>query len=292
MKNITLAYWAIFFACIIWWMNGVFVNLLHFPSVQQTFFRLLIPAVVTFFILFYQKESISLVRNEIFQRHFLIISSLNALRMFLLISGYVAISIGSATIVQKTSTFLVVIMAYFLLHESITWQKILSIILGFIGILFIVFEKWFSLEWTQFFGVMLVFLSAILSSYLNIAYKKNISSGSTMLIFQQSFFGMVLFGVISAVLYDFPTGLNLLLACLHSFLIGVVWFYFFFFSVKYLEIGVVSILNYFEIISAMFFWFLFLNQIPSIFSYLWMLAIIASGFILIFFTKSRKTNLS
>jgi len=89
-----------------------------------------------------------------------------------------------------------------------------------------------------------------------------------MLIFQQSFFGMVIFGIISSFLYTFPTGVTLILAILHSTLIGVVLFYLFFFAVKYLEISVTSILGNFEIIAAMLFGYLFLHQVPTMFSYI------------------------
>ncbi len=220
--------------------------------------------------------------KEVFQKHFIILSFVNAMRMLFLMSGYVLATIGSATVAIKSSVLFTAIFAYVLLWERFTKAKIISLLIGFTGLLFIAFEKGISLEnYRQIQGIGLIVFSAIFSWFLNTLYKKHIAVGGTMLIFQQSFFGMVIFGIISSFLYTFPTGSTLLLAILHSTLIGVVWFYLLFFAVKYLEISVTSILGNFEILSAMFFGYLFLNQVPTMFSYLGMICIIVSGVILI-----------
>lgn len=297
MKHTTLAYLAVISACIFWGMNGVFANILHLPPFQQSFFRLLVPGLVTGGILLFQykKKNISFI-GEVFQKHFIIISLVNAIRILLLMSGYVLATVGSATVAIKTSVLFTAIFAFILLWESFTKTKFISLFIGFTGLLFIAAEKGISLEnYRQMQGIGLIVLSAILWWLLNALYKKHIAVGGTMLIFQQSFFGMVIFGIISSFLYTFPTGMTLVLAILHSALIGVIWFYLLFFAVKYLEISVTSILGNFEILSAMLFGYLFLNQVPTMFSYIGMICIIVSGVILIQNThKQRKilANLS
>ncbi len=116
MKHTTLAYLAVISACIIWGMNGVFVNILHLPAFQQSFFRFLVPGVVTGGILLFhhKKNNISFMK-EVFQKHFIILSFVNAMRMLFLMSGYVLATIGSATVAIKSSVLFTAIFAYVLL---------------------------------------------------------------------------------------------------------------------------------------------------------------------------------
>ncbi len=280
-KNHILSYFAILFACTIWWFNWIFANVLHLPYIEQSFFRLLVPGIFTFFILFSKKKSLSFLSKEIFQRHFIIISWVNALRIFLLMTWYVMTTVANATIIQKTSVFLSVVFAYFLLHEKITIRKITAITLWFTWAIFTILWKSSSWEKTHLLWVILIFISAILSAYVNISYKKYIHHWWSMLIFQQSFLWMFIFWSMSFYLYDLPPLPIIWLALLHSFLIWVVGFYLYFFAVKYLEVSTISILWYFEIITATIFWIIFLNQVPTIFSYVWIVLIILCWYILL-----------
>jgi len=97
-------------------MNGVFANILHLPPFQQSFFRLLVPGLVTGGILLFQykKKNISFM-GEVFQKHFIIISLVNALRILLLMSGYILATIGSATVAIKTSILFTALFAFIFL---------------------------------------------------------------------------------------------------------------------------------------------------------------------------------
>lgn len=277
---------AILGACTIWWLNGVFVKSLDLPHTQQTFFRLLVPFVVTGCILLMQWGE--KIHRRFTRFEFFTISGANALRMYLLNIGFILTTVGNAVIAQRSNVFLILILSYFILGERLTWQKIVSVFVGFLGLTFIAAEKGVHLGNNNFLGICAIVGSATISSYLNIQYKQKIHSlGSTNTIFLQSCLWVVIFGIISFMNYNFPDGHKIFLAVTHSFLIGVVWFYLFFWGLRHMEVSRATILTYFEVLSWILFWYIILGQTPSLYTYGWVICIIASGIILAQKSKTR-----
>lgn len=280
---------AIIWACTIWWLNGVFVKTLELPHAQQTFFRLLVPFIVTGCILIFQGWEKIYRRFTKFE--FFTISWANALRMYLLMIGFALTTVGNAVIAQRSNVFLVLILAFLILWEKLTWQKIISVIIGFLWLIFIALEKGISFSNANFLGICAIIWSAIISSYLTIQYKQKIHSlGSTNTIFLQSCLGVIIFWFISISKYAFPEWEKLFLALSHSFLIGVVGYYLFFWWLHQMEVSKATIITYSEVLSGIVFWYIILGQIPSGYTYLWMICIIMSGVILAQKVKSYKVK--
>lgn len=279
MKSKKLAVLAIILACAIWGLNWVFVKTLDLPHTQQTFFRLLVPFVITGLIII--MRGWEKIHRRFTSYEFFTISGANALRMYLLNIGFILTTVWNAVIAQRSNVFLILILAYFILWEKLTWQKIISVFIGFLGLIFIAIEKGISLSNTNFLGICAIVGSATISSYLNIQYKQKIHSlGSTNTIFLQSCLGVIIFGILSITQYPFPVWEKLFLALSHSFLIGVVGFYLFFWWLRHMEVSKATIITYSEVLSGILFGYVILGQIPSGYTYLWMICIIISGIIL------------
>lgn len=284
-----LPLFSILCACTIWGLNGVFVNTLDLPHSQQTFFRLLVPFIVTGWILLVQGWN--QIHRKFTTFEFFTISGANALRMYLLMIWFTLTTVGNAVISQRANVIIIVVLAYFILWEKLSWQKIISVLIGFLGLIFIALEKGMNFNNTNFLGICTIVLSATISAYLNIQYKQKIHSlGSTNTIFLQSCIGVIFFWIISVSNYSLPQWEKLLLALSHSFLIGVVGFYLFFWWLRHMEVSKATILTYAEVLSGILFWYLILGQIPSGYTYLWMICIIISGVILAQKVKSYKVK--
>lgn len=280
---------AILWACTIWWLNGVFVNTLDLPHAQQTFFRLLVPFIITGWILLV--KGWEKIHRKFTTFEFFTISGASALRVYFLMLGFTLTTVGNAVIAQRSNVFLVLVLAFFILWEKLTPKKILSVCIGFLWLIFIALEKWISLDNNNFLGISAIIFSAIISSYLTIQYKQKIHSlGSTNTIFLQSCIGVIFFWMISLSNYSFPGWEKLLLALSHSFLIGVVGFYLFFWWLRHMEVSKATIITYSEVLSGIVFWYIILGQIPSGYTYLWMICIIVSGAILAQKVKSYKVK--
>lgn len=135
MKNkgilmITLS--AFFFA-----LMNMFVKLSgDIPSIQKSFFRNLVAVFIALFFLIksgyglkIEKKNISLLLGRSVCGTIGIIANFYAVDHLLL---------ADASIIQKVSPFFVIIFSYFLLKEKVNKQQILSIIIAFIGTIFIV----------------------------------------------------------------------------------------------------------------------------------------------------------
>lgn len=284
-----LPFLAIIWACTIWWLNGVFVKTLDLPHTQQTFFRLLVPFIVTGCILIFQGWE--KIHRRFTKFEFFTISWANALRMYLLMMWFTMTTVGNAVIAQRSNVFLVLILSYLILSEKLTWQKIASVWIGLLGLFFIAVEKGLSVNNENLLGILTIVWSALISSYLTIQYKQKIHSlGSTNTIFLQSCIWVIIFWVLSILQYSFPSGEKLFLAWIHSFLIGVVGFYLFFWGLRHMEVSKATIITYSEVLSGIVFWYIILGQIPSGYTYLWMICIIMSGVILAQKVKNYKVK--
>ena len=89
-------------------------------------------------------------------------------------------------------------------------------------------------------------------------------------------------------MYPVPELQKILLALIHSFFIGFVGFYLYFWGLKHMEVGKITLLTFSEVIFGTFFGYVFLTQIPSLYTYLGISCILMSGIILSL--KNKKTH--
>lgn len=275
---------AILLATTIRWLNGIFVKYLHLPIATQTFLRLGMPCILCGAYLVYKR--LPLIPKQ--RKWFALLSIANALRMFLLIAGYTFTTPTLATVTQRTNVFVGVFLAFLLLKERITRNKILSIIIGFIGVLVMARGTWLSLDNVNTQGIIFVFFSAMISGCMHIGYKKLVETNSIAhLLFYQSIIGTILFWVYALIYNPLPTPLQRELGIVHSVLIGVIGFALYFRWMKRMQAGYSMILLYREIASAAFFSFLFLHEQLSMPTIIGIVCIICSWILVSYWVQKR-----
>lgn len=283
-----LPYLAIVMACVIWWLNWVFIKYLQLPITIQTFFRLWVPAVCMGGYLLYKRESI--LTKDI--KTMVLISVWNAVRLYLLTVAFVFTSVANASVALKINILLTAILAYFFLKEKFTITKIISMIIWFGGLLMIGFQKGLTFANDDIKWIGLVILSVFILSGINIVYKQKLKQQSSeYIIFYQSIIGAIGFGVYSLINYPLPDLYTIALATLHWFLIGVVWFRLYFRGLKRIELSHASILTYSEVITAIVRAYIILWEVPSRITYLGTICIIISG-VLIIQDKRKKPTIT
>ncbi|XPV69833.1 MAG: DMT family transporter [Halarcobacter sp.] len=146
-----------------------------------------------------RKSHISFDTSKI---HLLFLRGLfGALAMVLFFYTIATIPLGEAVVLNKTSPFFVTILAYYLMKETITLRTFFALIIGFIGILFIMkpFDVEVSLE--HFFGVLGGFFAA--AAYATIKKIKDIYDARLIML---SFMGVGM--VIPLILFLFTPYAN------------------------------------------------------------------------------------
>ena len=92
--------------------------------------------------------------------------------MILFFYTITTIPLGEAITLNKTSPFFVTILAYYLLHEKLYFSTFIALIVGFLGVVFIVKPLGMSLSYEHFLGVLGGFFAA--AAYATIKKIKDI----------------------------------------------------------------------------------------------------------------------
>jgi len=126
------------------------------PSIQKSFFRNLVAVFIALFFLLksgyglkIEKKNISLLLGRSICGTVGIIANFYAVDHLLL---------ADASIIQKVGPFFVIIFSYFLLKEKVNKQQMISIIIAFIGAIFVVKPSFSN---TSFFPSMIALIGAM-----------------------------------------------------------------------------------------------------------------------------------
>jgi len=131
----------------------------------------------------FKKVSVSF---DISKSHLLFLRGLfGTIAMLLYFYTIADIPLGEAVILNKTSPFFVTILAYYLMKESISTHTIFALIIGFIGIVFIVKPFDFEISQGHIFGVLGGFFAA--AAYATIKKIKDIYDARVIML---SFMGV------------------------------------------------------------------------------------------------------
>ena len=116
-------------------LNGAVAKFLSqsMDPIEIVFYRNLIGVLIVLYS--FKKFSVSIDTSKL---HLLILRGVfGALAMVLFFYTIATIPLGEAVVLNKTSPFFVTILAYYLMKESITLRIFFALIIGFIGIIFI-----------------------------------------------------------------------------------------------------------------------------------------------------------
>jgi Predicted membrane protein len=169
-------------------MMSAFVKLSgDLPSFQKTFFRTIIAALVAFLTILNAKGSFFGKKEN--QKLLILRSSLGTLGVFFNFYAIDRLILSDANTLNKLSPFFLIIFSWLFLKEKINLKQILSIILAFIGALFIIKPSFNSEIIPAIIGVLGAMFAA--SAYTCLRALREKESPDTI-VFYFSFFSSVI----------------------------------------------------------------------------------------------------
>lgn len=251
-------YREVVFASLIFGISGIFIKYIDLPATSIAFFRLVVPTICIGLWMwhtqkvFWQKWDVKTL---------LLLSGLNALRMYLYFVWFTYTSVGNAVVALYTSPIFAMVFAVWLLKEKLNSVRYLSLFLALCGLLIIGYGKWLSLGSAELIGIGAITLSAFIQWYVTVLLKTSLQKYDKMsMIFYQCVVGAIVFLPFVFVNFPLPSAQQIGLASVYAFLIGVVWFVFYFSALKQADATVVSILTYLEMVSAIIFAWIILSE--------------------------------
>jgi drug/metabolite transporter (DMT)-like permease len=151
-------------------LNGAVAKFLSqsMDPLEIVFYRNLIGVVIILFSL--KKFSVSI---DISKLHLLFLRGLfGALAMVLFFYTIATIPLGEAVVLNKTSPFFVTILAFYLMKETINLRTFIALIIGFLGVIFIMKPFGVEVSLEHFLGVLGGFFAA--AAYATIKKIKDI----------------------------------------------------------------------------------------------------------------------
>jgi len=139
-------------------LNGAVAKYLSqsMDPIEIVFYRNLIGVFIVLYS--FKKFSVSIDTSKL---HLLFLRGVfGALAMVLFFYTIATIPLGEAVVLNKTSPFFVTILAYYLMKESITLRIFFALIIGFIGIVFIMKPFGVEISIEHIFGVLGGFFAA------------------------------------------------------------------------------------------------------------------------------------
>lgn len=277
--NYTLAILWILISAFGFSLMALFVKLSgDLPLVQKAFFRNLIASIVAAVPIFINFKNISYPKNKntwvvIFLRSFF--GTLGLLFNFYAIDN---LNLADASILQRLTPFVVIIISYFLFKDKITRYQFLIILLSFIGVLFVVKPSFSNIADSAFYVALVgVFFGGAAYSCLRYLGIKGVSAEFIVLYFSLfstlALLPYLIFNYQSMSMHQFfiliLVGIS---ATLGQF--GVTYAY------KYASAGKLSVFDYTQVIFAGIFGYAFFYEIPDLLDIIGYIIIIASGIIL------------
>lgn len=282
-----LTYIAVILAATLAASNGVFFKTLQLPPTTITFFRVTVPVVILLVYFCWKKTN----PFQRFDRWFLIASLLNAGRIPLYIFSYLYTTIANAVIMSFTWPVFATILGTIFLKEKVTKRTVGLIALAFCGILLLYAEKFTILKSDDAIGMAAMLLSSIMFAATMIIFKKKLEQYSTAeSIFHQNVAGVILFLPFLFINQPFPSGIQIGIASLYAFLVGLLCFILFFYALKRIPMAHYGVLSYWEVPAAILFGMAFFGEQLT-----WLMAlggacIIASGLLLRSSKNTTKTS--
>ena len=139
-------------------LNGAVAKFLSqsMDPIEIVFYRNLIGVLIVLYS--FKKFSVSIDTSKL---HLLILRGVfGALAMVLFFYTIATIPLGEVVVLNKTSPFFVTILAYYLMKETITLRIFFALIIGFIGIVFIMKPFGVEISIEHIFGVLGGFFAA------------------------------------------------------------------------------------------------------------------------------------
>ncbi len=237
--------------------NGVFIKSMPSMSIGLiAWFRALIPVL---FLLpaVWRKGGLELKGNY---KHMLLASLINAGRMYLYLTAYKYTSIGNAVVLFYSYPLFVTAIESLYYKRLIRKKQWFFLILAFSGIVLTYLGKPFSFESNDFIGMLAALAASIGYAITVIMFKKETHNYSqNQIIIYQNIAGAILFLPFFS---QFPSAemSHMGIGVIYGIVIGVVVFKMFFYGLKFLPAATATSLMYLEVVSAILFGYLLLDE--------------------------------
>jgi drug/metabolite transporter (DMT)-like permease len=268
-------------------LMNVFVKLSgDIPSIEKSFFRNLVAAIIAFIMLIKSKEGFYIKKGNI-----PLLLGRAVCGTIGIIGNFYAVDhllLADASIIQKLAPFFVIIFSYFILKERVNRIQILSIVIAFIGMLFIVKPSFHNTELIPSFialiGAMAAGMAYTLVRKLSLCGVKG-----PQIVFYFSLFScisVIPYIVIHFVPLHFNQFVYLLLAGIAAaggqFSVTAAY--------SYAPAKEISVYDYSQVVFSAIFGFIFFLQIPDKYSFLGYALIFSVA--LLMFVKNNQRSLS
>lgn len=267
-------------------LNGATAKLLSqsMDPLEIVFYRNLLGF---FIILFsFKKFSVSVDTTKL---HLLFLRGLfGALAMVLFFYTIATIPLGEAVVLNKTSPFFVTILAYYLVKEKITLKIFFALIIGFVGVLFIMKPFGVEISLEHFLGVLGGFFAA--AAYATIKKIKDIYDARIIML---SFMGvgmvipLLLFLFTPLISFQLYTDIFVWILIVLMAIISTTSQWFLTRAYSLSNASIIGVVSYTNIPFAIGFGVLLGDMLPDIYTFIGILFIVFGG-ILVSKKSSKK----
>jgi len=212
-----------------------------------------------------------------------------ATAMVLFFYTIATIPLGEAVILNKTSPFFVTILAYYLMKESITLRTFFALIIGFLGVLFIVKPFGIDISYEHFLGVLGGFFAA--AAYATIKKIKDIYDARVIMLSFMSLGAIIpllLFLFTPYVHFKLHTDIVTWVLIIFMALVSTIsqWFLTRAYSIS--KASIIGVVSYSNIPFAIGFGVMLGDLFPDIYTFIGIILIVIGG-ILVTIKSSKKS---
>lgn len=286
-KNLKMGILCILLSAIGFSLMSFFVKLAgDLPVLQKAFFRNLIAGIVSMIPILSHIKYLVLPQNKkdwsiLFLRSF--IGTLGLICNFYAVSH---INLADASVIQRLSPFIIIILCYFAFKEKVSKVQLLAIVIAFFGVILVIKP---SLNLVSTIGSFVALLGSIFAgiAYTCVRYlgKKNISADFIVLFF--SIFSC-LFTLPSTIMDYKPMTIKQWLMLIMVGITGAVGQFGVTYAYRFSSANNISVFDYTQIIFAGLLGYVFFFEIPDIYSLLGYVLIVCMGILITFNEKSTS----
>lgn len=237
-------------ATILFGSAGGFIKFADLSPLVMTFFRSGVPLFVAINMFVARGEPIFKGTKPFL----LLISFLDAIRVFCYVVGFSYADISTAVIVFYTWPLFATLFSSWFLKEKIPQRNLWLLPCFLLGILAIYADGEFSFSSRNFLGLNSILLAAILSAITAVGYKsKSQETSIPRIIFYQNFFATILAIPFLLTIRPWPNLYQSTMGISYGLSTGFLGFYCFFAALNQLKASTTAIFCYLEVLSTILF---------------------------------------
>lgn len=257
--------------------NGIFAKIVDLPSPIILFYRFLVGTITVSLFFLIRKGKIPIPKSN--KKEILLFGFINTLLAVLAFYAFTNTSVANAEILLFAYPIYVVILSPLILKEKIEKATVLNLILSFAGLVFIAFSSRDSLSEQNTLGLISGFLAGITFAIFVFLAKivRKGYDGMELNLYQL----VISLFLLSPFLFIFQYKLVLskvIMLIMMGFFHSALALSLYFIGIKHVKAQHVGIISYFEPLSAVVYAFIFLAEIPSIYTILGGGLILYSGY--------------